>query len=237
MTSSVLPNRFVHLIFILGFFLACGDLFAQPKIVVGGGTDLDFGQIYTGKKLSKNIPIYNIGADTLVILRTSASCGCTAAITEKDHIAPRDSTTLAITFNSSQYSGPVAKSVDLTTNDPAQKDVHIVFKGYVVSTFDLRPEYIVFRVTLDTIGKDTVSLKNTSPFPVKILSTTASSPEIKAKPSVTSLQPGETSYIELSFTPARIGTVRGYLTIATDNEHVPSLDVRYFGMVTPKPGR
>lgn len=217
--------------------LLTGSLVAQPKIVVGGGTDLDFGQIYTGKKFSKNIPIYNIGADTLVILHTSASCGCTAAITEKDRIAPRDSTVLAITFNSSQYSGPVGKSVDLSTNDPAQKDVHIVFKAYVVTTFDLKPEYIVFKTTLDSIPKDTITLKNTSPFPVKILSATANSPEISAKPSPTSLKPGESSFIELSFKPARVGTVRGNLTISTDNEHVPSLDVRYFGLVTPKPGR
>jgi hypothetical protein len=231
MTRVILRFRGISTIFLLGIVLLSGRSICQPKLAIAGGTELDFGEIYTGKKFIKNLPIYNIGTDTLVILNTSASCGCTVALMSHDRIAPKDSALLAITFNSSHYSGPTTKSIDIASNDPAQKNVHVVFKTFVIKTFDLQPDYVVFRTTLDSIPMDTVTLKNTSPFPVKILSTQASTPEVKISTSTNTLQPGETSYILLSFKPASVGTIKGDLTIKTDNDHLSTLDIRYFGMV------
>lgn len=229
-------SKFISLIFVL-LLVSSHPAIAQPKLAIQGGTNLDFGEIYTGMKFVKDLSVYNIGTDTLVVRNVSASCGCTAVLLKQNRIPPHDSSSLAITFNSSQYSGMVAKSITFTCNDPEQKDVRIVFKANVIKVFDLAPEYVVFRTTIDSIPMDTVLLKNASPFPVKILSTSSSMPEVKATPSTDALKPGETAYIQLAFTPKTVGTIKGDLTIKTDNEHMQTLDVRYFGLVLQKGNR
>jgi hypothetical protein len=227
-------STMTHRIFstVLGVLVLSSVGFCQPKLAISGGAEQDWGQIYTGKKFHKDISIRNTGKDTLEIRNVSAACGCTAVLLQNDRIAPGDSSTLAITFNANNYSGPTSKSITFSTNDPEQKSARFLFKTYVIKTFDISPDYLVMKTKTGIVSTDTVKIKNTGLDQVKILSITSSRPEVKISSSANVLKPGETAYIELSFTPTAVGAIKGDLTIATDNTNMPTLDIRYFGMVT-----
>jgi hypothetical protein len=205
---------------------------SQPVLVVQGGTNIDFGLVYTGRKFVKNVTLKNIGTDTLVISQLSASCGCTGTLLGHDRIPPRDSSTLTITFNSSRFLGKVDKAVTMSSNDPGQPNVRIVFVANVVRVFSLEPEYVVFKTIPDSTVTDTVVLQNISASPVHLLSVESSSPLVKIRTDKKSLSPGEALNILLTFSSNALGTAKGNIAIQTDQENLPALDVRFFALIT-----
>ncbi|HUN65689.1 MAG TPA: DUF1573 domain-containing protein [Bacteroidota bacterium] len=209
--------------------------FPQASLVVREGMNLDFGLIYTGRKFVKNVTLLNIGADTLEISKLSASCGCTGTLLGHDKIAPRDSTVLTITFNSSRFSGIVDKAVTMNTNDPTQPNVRIVFTANVVRVFAIDPEYIVFRSTPDSSVTDTVSIQNISSGPIRILSAESTSPLVKLQMDKKALASGETLTLLATFSGKEPGTTRGNINIRTDQENLPTLEVRFFSLITRRP--
>lgn len=218
------------------FALVCLSVFpaglrAQPNLVVRDGINIDFGIIYTGRKFVKNLTLLNIGTDTLRITHLSASCGCTGTLLGRDKIPPRDSSILTITFNSSNFTGMVDKAISMNTNDPQQPNLRIVFSANVVRVFSLEPDYVVFKTTQDSAVTDTVVLQNISASPVHFLAAEASSPLVKVQTDKKSLSPGESLNIILTFSSKETGTSKGNITIRTDQENIPTLDLRFFSLV------
>ncbi len=73
----------------------------------------------------------NNGNDTLDIISLKPSCGCTAAPLKQDRIAPHDSASFTISFNSKLLTGKVVKEVDVFTNDPSAKSKSVRFFAVV----------------------------------------------------------------------------------------------------------
>ncbi len=224
-----------HLLLLLCLLLAAAfQAAAQPKLVIPEGMNLDFGTIYTGKSFVKDLTIRNAGTIPLELTSVSASCGCTGTFMHHNVVNPNDSTTLTITFDPSRFAGEVEKSITMNTNDTANPHIRILFKANVVKALAVAPEYVVFRTTLDSTALDTLLLQNLSSTPVRILSATASGPEVALKPASTSLPPGETAEVLLHFTPKGAGTAKGTITITTDHPNMSVINLRYFALVTPK---
>ena len=224
--------RRIFLFTVTGLSLLPAGLCAQPVLVVKGGTSLDFGLVYTGRKFVKNVTLQNIGTDTLEIKQLSASCGCTGTILGHNRIPPKDSSTLTITFNSRNFTGKVDKAVTFNSNDPGQLNVRINFTANVVRVFSLEPEYVVFKSTPDSIVTDTVVIGNLSSSPVHILSIESTSPQVKIQSDKKALSPGELLNLVLTFSANAVGTTKGNISIRTDQENLPTLDVRFFSLVT-----
>ena len=212
-------------------------LIAQPKLDVVGGTTLDFGNLYTGNSHHHKVVLRNVGTETLVVTAVSATCGCTGTLMSADHVAPGDSGVLSISFNPSRFGGPVEKAVSFDVNDTTVRHVRIVFKANVLKAFEVRPDYVVFKTSRDSAGTESIMLKNLSEKTVHILSVTPSSTVVHAIFSKKTLEPGDESAIDLTFTPETIGAAKGTLVIQTDELHVPTIDVRYFALVTAKSSR
>ncbi len=222
---------------VLSFLFVPCLLIAQPKLDVVGGTKLDFGNLYTGNGHKHNIVLRNVGTETLVISNVSATCGCTGTLMSENDIAPGDSGILSISFNPNRLSGPVEKAVSFDANDTTMKHVRIVFKANVLKALDVRPNYVVFKTNHDSASSESVVLKNVSEKTVHILSVTPSTSVVHATFSKSTLDPGDESEIDLTFTPETIGAAKGTLVIQTDEPHVPAIDVRYFALVTAKSSR
>lgn len=79
----------------------------------------DLGTLKIDKKYTTQFHLINRGGRSLVILRVEASCGCTAVKPAKTLLPPGTATTLAVTLDTSNKLGPVTKTVDIHTNDPA----------------------------------------------------------------------------------------------------------------------
>jgi len=89
----------------------------QPKLVIQQ-TSFDFGDIKQGETVSHVFVLSNNGGELLKINNVQASCGCTAAVPEKNELAPGESTNLPVKFNSSGRMGNQTKTVKIFTNDP-----------------------------------------------------------------------------------------------------------------------
>lgn len=113
--------------------LASGVALAAPKIVVD--VELyDFGVASDGTVIRFPVTITNAGNENLVITRVSYNCSCTSYSLPKKEIAPGESVTMTITFNTANYSRyqqPVAQTVTVFTNDPTRGSVVITVRGTV----------------------------------------------------------------------------------------------------------
>jgi len=86
----------------------------------------NFGQLIDGEKVSYSFKFTNSGNAPLIISSAKGSCGCTVPNWPKDPIAPGESGTIDVTFNSSGRSGKQNKAVTLTANtNPSRKVISI----------------------------------------------------------------------------------------------------------------
>jgi uncharacterized cupredoxin-like copper-binding protein len=77
----------------------------------------DFGQVKEGEVLKHEFILKNDLRITMNITRVDTSCGCTASKVKKKVLAPGESTTLEVNFNSKGRSGPTQQFVYVQTDN------------------------------------------------------------------------------------------------------------------------
>jgi uncharacterized cupredoxin-like copper-binding protein len=102
-----------------------------PKIVAQNN-EHDFGEVQEGTSVTHNFIVSNSGGDVLKISNVRASCGCTAASPEKKELAPGESTTIKVSFNSSGREGHQEKYVYVNSNDPKTPELKLKFTCDVI---------------------------------------------------------------------------------------------------------
>jgi hypothetical protein len=204
---------------------------AQPKLELQGGSKFNLGSVYRGAMAERHITLKNIGTDTLIISRVDVSCGCTGTIVSNDHIAPGDTGSLLITFNSKNFRGAVHKTVTVNSNDPAQPQILIQFEGTVVENVVVTPEYLWFQdvevgtkntrlLTIANEGKEALLLKTFSS-DLKGLTLT-----LPREP----VQPGASVQLPVVFTPAEAAPVLAQrMTITTSDPQQRDLVIAVYG--------
>lgn len=210
---------------------------AQPKLEMTGGAKFDLGSVYRGTMAERRIILKNAGTDTLIISRVDVSCGCTGTMVSNDHIAPSDTGTLLITFNSKNFRGPVHKTVTINSNDPSQPQALIQFEGTVVEDVVVMPEYLWFQdaevgtkntrlLTIKNEGKEGLLLKGFSSDLKGLTLTLPSGP----------VQPGASVQLPVVYTPDAANPVLAErMTITTSNPHQPQIVVAVYGNARTNP--
>ena len=92
---------------------------ARPKVSFDKVSH-DFGEVQQKSKVSTTFTLTNEGEAPLLIRKTKASCGCTATKPGKTELAPGESTTIDVTFNTGSYKGKQKKSLTVIVNDPSK---------------------------------------------------------------------------------------------------------------------
>ena len=129
-SSKIIPTK-SGLMPVLFIYLFTGFLFAQPK-TVAHPMEYDFGDIIQDSIVTTNFVITNEGSDLLKITKVSASCGCTAAMPEKNELKAGESTNIKVTFNSKGKSGKQNKIITVETNDPKNSSIKLALNGNVI---------------------------------------------------------------------------------------------------------
>lgn len=125
-----------------------------PKISVSD-ENYDFGKIAEGVEVSHKFNITNTGGDVLEIQRVRASCGCTAAAPEKDKLEPGESTAIEVRFNSAGRMGQQQKYVYISSNDPENPEIRLMFKAFVVDKSEFENKEAVYpKLEMETYHKD-----------------------------------------------------------------------------------
>ncbi len=96
----------------------------------------DFKNIEQGTFAEHNFVIDNTGKDTLVILSTHPSCGCTAAIMEgSQSIPPGGSSRLHVKFDANNKGeGPIIKTVTISSNSAMEPEKIVRIQGTIVKS-------------------------------------------------------------------------------------------------------
>jgi len=213
--------------------------YAQPKLDVVGGTAISFGEVYSGSKAVRTVTLKNTGTDTLKIKDVAGTCGCTAALAASHNIAPNDTTSVTITFNTTGYLGGVGKTVRVTSNDPLTPTATITFTADVINLLKMTPTFFYFdSVRVGSVQTKTVQIKNTTASAIQILSIaprdTLLFVKLHLKPFPKKLKPDEEADLIATLTAQRTGTVGGQIDIETDSKVQPKMFVRFNAVVKEK---
>ena len=206
---------------------------AQPGIQVIGGTKLDFGTIYRGDVVERNVDLKNTGTDTLVLGNVEVSCGCTGTVVAKDHIPPGDSGTLLIKFNSRNFTGPIHKTVVVNSNAKAEARTIIEFSGTVIDEIILQPQNFWFKdAEVGRTDSIVMTIKNNGHDELRLKSSRARLEGFSLRIPTEPLKPGETGTIVAVFTPGKeMPVIAESVFIETTNPRQPTLTVPIYGNV------
>lgn len=108
--------------------VACGPA-GQPDIELAQAST-DLGEVENGEVREFSVQVQNVGDAPLHIEAVTTSCGCTTAEVSPETIAPGESGSLRVTYDSGahgpEFKGPVERQVFIDSNDPDEREV--VFK-------------------------------------------------------------------------------------------------------------
>jgi len=207
--------------------------FGQPKLLVVGGTELNFGDVPNFTPTKHRIVLKNIGTDTLILSEIGTSCGCTATLLSNDHIAPKDSANLDVTFDAERFSGEtVRKRISMVTNDNTQASVGINFSANVVKVIQLEPKYFYIRTLDDSIGTGSLTITNSSERTIHITSIRSTQSIFTPSISERILKPGDSATLSVTIPPSSSGTYTGNIELTIDHSLAKQINIRCFSLVT-----
>ena len=93
----------------------------------------DFGTITEGQTVTHEFVIKNKSDKILKITNVNSSCGCTASQAKKKELAPGESTTIEVAFNSSGYNGWAQQFIFVNTDDLQNPFLRYIIRANVVS--------------------------------------------------------------------------------------------------------
>ena len=223
---------------VLTFFLVFAKSWAQPKIEVVGGTQLDMGDVFQGHKAERVLTIKNVGKDTLKISDVHAQCGCTAAMmTDADkQLGPGQVGKLSISFNTSSYSGKVSKQVYVASNDTGNARLTVTFTTNVMNVVLFEPKMLSFdNMKLDSTYTKTITVTNpSSKAALKITSIETKNPSLTMTLMKNTLMPGESTQLQAVFKPTKTGTIQGVAEVTTDNQVQQKVNLNWYAWINKK---
>ncbi len=129
-----------------------------PKIQFAE-TVFDFGRISSGELAKHEFVFTNTGTATLEIKDVRPGCGCTTAGAWDKQVEPGKTGVIPLQFNSTGFSGTVAKSATVTCNDPGQSNLVLQLKANIWKAIDVTPTMAVFSVSSELQTNETRSVR------------------------------------------------------------------------------
>ena len=121
--------------------LAAAD--ARPQLQVPEKS-FNFGSVPQGKKVAHAFTVRNSGNADLQIVGTTPSCGCTVASVSAPTLKPGASGAISVEFDTSGFSGPKTKTVEVLTNDASATRATLSLVGTVLPGVSVEPKVLEF---------------------------------------------------------------------------------------------
>lgn len=122
----------------------------------------------------------NTGDTSVRIKSVKTSCGCTAAQSQKEAIAPGDTGEVTATFKIGDRTGTQVKGVTVETDDPAHPTIALVLKTMIPQSLEIQPMLVYWKAGEEPKAKS-VSAKAGKDFPVKEIKITPASQDFETK--------------------------------------------------------
>lgn len=217
------------------FVLFAGNLLAQPKLKIEGGDTYNWGNVKEkDSPLKAKVKLYNIGTDSLKIINVKATCGCTTAPIDKNVLCAGDSATLDIKLTISGVSGPLHKTINITTNDSSKPNavLHLRADVEVPVTFYPSKFFAFGQMYVGEEAKRSVKMINKTNERIMIKDIDMQPANIKINLEDGDILPpkGEIEIIATT-TPDKAGTFSCRLTFKTNHPDLPEVNLTGWGTI------
>jgi hypothetical protein len=115
----------------------------EPKAKVSDPL-YDFGSALEGKMVTHTFTIKNTGEGYLDISGVKTSCGCTTGQPSKMHVAPGDTSDIAVTFDTHFQKGHQVRTITAYTNDPDNPQVAMTMQGIIKKQVEAVPDQLAY---------------------------------------------------------------------------------------------
>lgn len=194
----------------------------------------DFGRIASGLVLKFDYVFTNTGTAPLIISHVQPSCGCTTAGTWTREVAPGQTGTIPIQFNSTQFNGAVAKSVTVTSNDKQQPVVVLHLKATIWKPIEVTPLFAVLNASVENPGAATTTIRivNNLEEPLVLANLAVSNPSFAV--SLATNVPGREFQVHVRLVPPLTpGNIQAQIGLTTSYTNTPALSITAMAMIQP----
>jgi hypothetical protein len=130
----------------------------------------------------------NTGDRPVRIKSVRTSCGCTAAQSQKEAIAPGDTGEVTATFKIGDRTGTQVKGVTVETDDRVHSTIALVLKTVIAQPLEIQPVLVYWQTGEEPKAKS-ISVKAGKDFPVKEINITPVNQNFETK--ITKVGDGE----------------------------------------------
>ena len=205
----------------------------------------DYGVVPKGDKLDWSFLVKNTGNTDLQIIAAKPGCGCTVADFDKV-IKPGETGKVTAHVDTTNFAGPIAKSVTVETNDPsnptAQLTIHAVVKPYVEAYPAGFVRYNLLQGDAETQSV-TLYSEEDEPFEIKDVKVPGDWVKVVSKKIEDPAQlaqgvgkQGQNQYrldITVGGPDAKIGPLADKILVTTTSKHQPEYSISLSGVIRP----
>jgi hypothetical protein len=143
-------------------------------------TTIEFNPGITEKQVVGHFKYENTGKEPVRFKSVKASCGCTAAQTQKDEVPPGEKGEITATFTLGDRTGHQVKTVTVQTDDAAHPVTVLTLKANIAQVLELTPNFVFWQAG-DKPEPKTIIAKVGKDVPIKELQVTSTNPQFEAK--------------------------------------------------------
>jgi hypothetical protein len=122
----------------------------------------------------------NAGKTPVHFKSVHASCGCTAAQSQKDQVAPGEKGEITATFNIGERTGTQVKTVTVETDEAVNQKTVLTLKAIIPQELEINPTFVFWKKD-DKPDPKTITVRAGKDFTVKNIKVTSSSPDFQTK--------------------------------------------------------
>src|SRR6266403_2650381 len=145
-------------------------------------TSVDLRPAFNDKQAVARFKYQNVGKTPVYFKSVHASCGCTAAQTQKEQVAPGEKGEVTATFNIGGRTGTQVKTVTHQTDDPdpARSTTVLTLKAVITPLLEVQPAFVYWQNGEERKPK-VITAKANKDAAIKKLDVASSTPDFTAK--------------------------------------------------------
>jgi len=204
---------------------------AKPPKLVIEKLEFDAGAVSKGQVIEAEFLVKNTGAGPLQIQRVQPACGCTVPSFDKE-IAPGQSGKIKASVNTTAFSGPISKTVQVFTNDSALSTFTLTIKADVKAILNVLPretEQVGLIFKGQAVEKEfTIQAEDGQPFQITQVQTEDTNVRYEIVPAKDKLSAKFLVKVPGDYP---VGPITARFTLSTTHPKVPTLNVSLFGTI------
>lgn len=165
---------------ILVFTLSIAVCFGARAELKFDKTEIELHPAPADKQAVGHFTYQNTGKTPVKFKSVKASCGCTAAQTQKDEVPPGEKGEVTATFNIGDRTGTQVKTVTVETDDPAHAQTVLTLRTIIPQQLEISPTFVFWKQGEKPDPK-TITVKVGKEFTVKHIKVTSSTPDFQTK--------------------------------------------------------